>query len=79
MLYSQKINFGNHVQKALPPQVVICFHHIPLVDQMECLEVVLHLHWARHFHLCPLLHPLVLPLLLQHPHPRLKYLQAVEI
>ena len=50
-----------------------------LVDQVECLAVVLCLGWAGHFCLCPLPLLVTIPFLLQHPPPRLEYHGAVEI
>ncbi len=67
------------VQTALPPQIVIRFRPIPLVDQVECLAVVPRLGWARHFCLCPLPLPIITPFLLQHPPPCLEYHGAMEI
>ena len=67
------------VKTALPPQIVIRSHPIPLVNQMKCIAVVPSLPCARHFHLRPLPLPIAVPFLLQHPHSRLKYLRAVEL
>ena len=67
------------VQTALPPQIVFFFRPIPLVNQVECLAVVLRLGWARHFRLRPLPLPVGVPFLSQHPPPRLEYHGAVDI
>ena len=37
------------VTTAHPPQIIVHFCLILVVDQKKCLELVLCLHWARHF------------------------------